>query len=621
MPVGHPFWQRVRARWLIIKHAYLRFTTHSMAYIRRVSEALSVVTLLAAVACITGLTVYFGFDHSQREWRGLLLLIRGCQIIFLTNIIYNLVLNFRITLRQTKIIKWIVDIGVLITLLPLAYPRPEHPWIPFLETILYSRKFLFAILAAYSVTAVSFGIMKMLGRRTNPPLIMALSFLVLIIAGSFLLMMPRCTLRPLDYIDSLFIATSAVSITGLCPVELSQTFTPAGLLILALLIQIGGLGIMTFTCFFAMFFSGDTSIYSQLMVKDMVYSKTINSLLPTLLYILVFTLLIETIGAVAIFLSIHDTLHMDLEDEIIFAGFHALSAFCNAGFSNLEGGLANPLLLHSDQSIYIISSILILAGGIGFPILMNFWQTLRRKWRRMILWITGRPHPIQKVHQFDLNTKIVLTASFWIVVVSASLFFLFEHDNSMSGMTLYEKIVQSVFNSCVPRSSGFSSMNPAGFMNVTLIMFVFLMWIGGASQSTAGGIKVNTFATMLLNLKSVITGRNSVTVYNRTIAPRSIRMAQAVVGLSILSYFLISSILVAIEPGIPLKPLLYESASALFTVGSSLGIAAELSPASKGLLSAAMFFGRVGLMSLLVGMAGTDGDSPARYPSGNIIIN
>ncbi|MDE6527983.1 MAG: potassium transporter, partial [Muribaculaceae bacterium] len=259
----------------------------------------------------------------------------------------------------------------------------------------------------------------MLGKRTNPSLILSASFLLFIIIGAFLLMMPKCTINGINFVDSLFVATSAVCITGLTTVDVSQTFTPTGLVVLAILIQAGGLGVMTFTSFFALFFSGDTSIYSQLMVKDMIYSKTINALLPTLLYILGFTLMIEALGAAAIFACVHGTLGMSTEQEIVFSAFHSLSAFCNAGFSNIEGGLSNPALLHSNQSVYIVASALILAGGIGFPILVNFKTAIGRRGRELWGKITGKGRRNNPAHLYDLNTKIVLVTTAWVGTLSA----------------------------------------------------------------------------------------------------------------------------------------------------------------------------------------------------------
>lgn len=612
---------KLRERAFRLSHSLHRLVVQFAPTFTFMGKTMNVLSFAASIACMVGLLVFIGFEHTTADGKELVHLIKGCQIVFIVALLFNLIFNRTETVKTTRLFKWIFNVLLLLTLIPLLYPHPEHPWLPWLEQILYSKKIIFSIVAAYALVEFCRGIIKMLGKSANPSLILASSFLFFIVIGSFLLMMPRCTVNGISYINSLFVSTSAVCITGLSSVETATTFTPFGLLILSLLIQIGGLGVLTFTSFFALFFTGNNSIYSQLIVKDMVYSKTINSLLPTLLYILGFTLIVELAGAVAIFATIHGTLDMSLEDELIFSGFHSLSAFCNAGFTNVEGGLSNPALLHSNQMIYIVAGILIFAGGIGFPILVNLKSAFFRYIRRLWHWIRGRGRRIEPVHIYDINTKIVMTTTLVIFAISALLFFIFEYNNSLAGMSLYEKIVQSVFNAFVPRSAGFASVSPAGFLNVTIIMIIVLMWIGGGSQSTAGGIKVNTFAVILLNLKAVITGRKRVVVHNRRLSNDSVNRAGAIVTLSIIAYILYSTILVALEPHLPVKALLFESASALFTVGSSFGITPELSDPSKILLCTAMFISRVGMISLLMGFVGRKPEPPLDYPEENIIIN
>lgn len=623
-PSNHKtIFQSIGARIALMRHATLRFGHRTMPVISGISQALIVISVVAEIVCLVALVIRAGYEHNPDDVRRIHNLLRLCQGIFIANVSFNLIFNLRNTFRNTRTVKWIVDIAMLVTLLPWIYPHPENPWIPWLEAILYSNKFIYGCIAAYSVVGLSFAIFRLVGRRTNPSLLMSCSFLVFIIIGSFLLMLPKCTYTDISYIDSLFVSTSAISITGLTPVNVATTFTPLGQLILAILIQIGALGVMTFTSFFALFFSGEASIYSQLMLKDMVYSKSMSSLIPTLLYILGFTIIVEATGALLIFASVHGTLDMTFPDEIAFSAFHAISAFCNAGFSTLPDGMANPMLLNGNISIYWIMSAIIIAGSIGFPILVNLRDAITIKFRQ----VKYRLHHIAKdsdarqVHIYNMNTKIVLVSFTILFVAGAVIFFILEYNNSLAGMSFWQKVTQSVFNSATPRSAGFSSVNPAGFLNTTLLVVLFLMWVGGAAQSTAGGIKVNTLAAICLNIRAIVTGAPKVVAFNRTVSTGSIRRANAVVALSIISYLLFSVILVGLEPDLPVRSLLFESCSALFTVGSSLGITPQLSDASEVLLCVAMFLGRVGLISLLSGIVRRHRQHNIVYPADNIIIN
>ena len=178
------------------------------------------------------------------------------------------------------------------------------------------------------------------------------------------LLLPRATYNGISWIDALFISTSATCVTGLVSVDVPSTFTMEGQIIIMLLIQIGGLGVMTITSFFAMFFMGNTSLYNQLAVGDMISTNSLNSLLSTLLYILGFTLAIEGIGMLLIWLDIHGTLGMTFYEELYFSVFHSISAFCNAGFSTLPGGMGNEMVMHNHNFLYIVLSLLIVFGGI-----------------------------------------------------------------------------------------------------------------------------------------------------------------------------------------------------------------------------------------------------------------
>lgn len=610
------FKQRLRAA----KYRYSLFTHHFARALKIGGGIIDTFAVIAALVSLVSLVILAGFDHTASDLKLIRHAIHSCQTVFVVQVLFNIVFRLKSLFKNGKLIKWIVEIAMLSTIIQFIYPHPEHPWIPFLERLLYSPYYTNTIVAAYSVVEISQAIMQLISRRTNPSILLTGSFLFFIIIGSLVLMLPKCTTSPISYIDSLFISTSAVCITGLTPVDVASTFTPTGLAVLAVLIQIGGIGVLTFTSFFALFFSGTTSIYNQLLIRDMVYSKTMNALFPTLIYIIVFTLSIETLGAVAVYCTIPDSLVMQQSDRLIFSAFHSLSSFCNAGFSCLPMGMANPALMTAGQSLYNVTSLLILAGAIGFPILVNFKDIIFN--RAKTLWMKLRHRKCEKIpHLYDLNTKLVLFTTFTILIVCSFLFFIFEYDNTLRGMSTWQKICQSVFNSLIPRSAGFASVDPNNFLPITLMIVVIQMWIGGASQSLAGGIKVNTVAAIFLNVRAVLTSSGRPWAYDRSISIGSIRRANTVIVLAFVAFFFFLGGVMIYDPQLSLKSMAFEVTSALFTVGSSLGATCVLSDESKVLLCVAMLLGRVGIISIFSGFFSHRRDISAHLPQENIIIN
>lgn len=608
-----------------ISRRFGSFYRHSMlgfnSRIDSLRNIFGVATFVMSVAVVAVLLVWVGFEHADKETAFMLRILAWAQGVFTVTILFELIFRKRREAKWGRIFRWVVNAGVLLLVLPALYPQPEHPWLPWLEKLLYSPRLRYGILAAYSVLDISSGVMRLMGRRTNPSMLLGGSFVVFIFVGSLVLMMPRCTYHGISFIDSLFVSGSAVCITGLTPVDIASTFTPLGQTVLAILFQLGALGIITFTSFFAIFFSGNQSIYSQLLMKDVIYSKSMNALLPTLLYILGFTLFVEAIGAAAIYFTIPDSLGMDFEAKASFSVFQSMSSFCNVGFTNVKEGLSNTAFMTGNQSIYIVVTLLVFAGGVGFPILVNLKEVIAGYLKKFKAKITGSRQPIRPVHIYDLNTKVVLVTTVSLFILGAAAFFILESGNTMKGMSMYERIVQSFFNASTPRSSGFSSVNPANFLNITLIIVMFQMWIGGASQSMAGGIKVNTLGTILLNLISIVTGKAGVVAFRRNIALPSVRRANAIVTLSILTTFVFVVTVMLLEPAMSAKSVVFEVISAVFTVGTSLGATPDLSVASKCVLILAMFLGRVGLLSLMTGMFKPKHDLSPHYPSEKIVIS
>ena len=594
-------------------------------YVRILLRMMAVLTYMASLLLIVGVVYEHGFPLSATDISHLKILYKAVWIIFLIDVTLHIFLEYKGTKKNFRKLAWILSWLLYLTLVPVIFHRPdEEGAILYVWDFLGSKLYHIPLLLLFSFLNLSNGLVRLLGRRTNPSLILAVSFFVIILIGTGLLLLPRCTVEGvvLSWVDALFTSTSAVCVTGLVPVDVSATFTPMGLTVIILLIQVGGLGVMTLTSFFAMFFMGNTSLYNQLVVRDMVSSNSLGSLLSTLLYILGFTMVIEGAGMVSIWLGIHGTLGMSLEEELAFSAFHSISAFCNAGFSTLPGNLGNPMVMTGHNSLYISVSLLIILGGIGFPILVNFKDIvlyhLRRFWKFVRTLKLDRH---KKQHLYNLNTKIVLIVTLLLLVLGTLAVAAFEWNGSFAGMSVADKWTQAFFNATCPRTAGFSSVDLTSLSVQTILIYIFLMWIGGSSQSTSGVVKVNAFSVVFLNLIAVLRGTERVEVFGRELSHDSIRRSNATVVMSLGVLFLFIFVLSILEPKMSVMTLTFECVSALSTVGSSLNATPLLRDESKLLVALLMFVGRVGLITLMLGIVKQKKNTKYRYPSDDIIIN
>lgn len=592
-------------------------------YIRSFLAATAVITYVASIAFLCALIYQYGFELTPETAGKLNTLYKAVWIVFLADMSLHWLLEYADTRKKYRKLAWVLSILLYLTLVPVIFHRPEdNGSILMFWEILHSKLYHVVVLSVLSLLQLSNGLVRLLGKRTNPSLILAVSFFIIILVGTGLLMLPRCTISGISWVDSLFISTSAVCVTGLTSVDLTTTFTTEGFVVILLLIQIGGLGVMTLTSFFALFFMGNTSLYNQLVVRDMVNSKSLGSLLSTLLYTLGFTLVIETMGMITIWLSIHGTMDMNLEEELAFAVFHSISAFCNAGFSTLPGNLGNPLMMNNHNLFYALISILVILGGIGFPILVNLKEIIFYRLKRMTQFLLRKNKVSAKsVQLYNLNTRIVVTMTFLLLAVGTLILLAFEWNHAFAGMSIAEKCTHAFFNAACPRTAGFSSVDFSLFGIQSILIYILLMWIGGGAQSTAGGIKVNAFAVVILNLAAVIRGSQRVEVHGRELAHDSIRRSNATVVMSLIILFVSIFLLSWLEPTLPLLSLTFEAVSALSTVGSSLNLTPLLQESSKLVIVVLMFVGRVGLITMMLGIVKQKKNTKYKYPSDNIIIN
>jgi trk system potassium uptake protein len=450
----------------------------------------------------------------------------------------------------------------------------------------------------------------------NPAQLFMLSFLFIILLGSFLLILPKATYNGISYIDALFTSTSAVCVTGLAVVDTHKCFTVFGQTIIMLLIQIGGLGILTFASYFSYFFKGGTTYENQLVLGDLTNSQKLGEVFSTLKNIILITLGIEFFSATLIYLSTDSSSFNSHSDQIFFAVFHAVSAFCNAGFSTLSAGLYD-IGFRYNYSMQLVIILTFVLGGLGFPIVVNILQFLKYK----ISTLFSKRKSKYKPWILSLDSRITLITTLSISLVAFIAFYFLEYNNTLAEHNSFGKVVTALFGATTPRTAGFNTIDSAAMTLPTLLIVIFLMWIGASPQSTGGGIKTSTFAIAILNFISLAKGKSKIEVFRREIADISVRRAFATMALSLLVIGFAILFITIFDSEKQLTAIAFECFSAYSTVGLSIGITGILTPASKLVIIIVMFIGRISMLSLVIAIFKKVKYKNYSYPTEEITIN
>lgn len=454
----------------------------------------------------------------------------------------------------------------------------------------------------------------------NPAQLFIISFLAMILLGTFLLMLPNATYEEISTLDALFTSTSAVCVTGLIVVDTGTFFTPFGQTIILILIQAGGLGIMTFASYFSYFFRGNTSYENQIMLKDMTNSEKIGEVFSVLKKIILLTFAIEAVGAIFIFFSTKSQEFNGILDRIFFSIFHTISAFCNAGFSTLENSFYEPEFKFNYPLQLIIVALFIL-GGIGFPILFNLYKYFSYYLKNQMLKFSDPTESKYVPWVINLNTRIVLITTAILLGVGTVLFFFFEYNNTLEEHSTFGKLVVSFFGAATPRTAGFNSVDMSALNFSTVMIVLILMWIGASPGSTGGGIKTTTFALATLNFLSLARGKDRVEVFRREISDVSVRRAFAIIALSLLVIGTAIFLIASFNDDMTLLSIAFECFSAYSTVGLSVGITPYLSDPSKLVIIATMFIGRVSMLTILIALLRRVKHLNYKYPKEEILMN
>jgi potassium uptake TrkH family protein len=474
--------------------------------------------------------------------------------------------------------------------------------------ILFIQSYLL-LLVGLEVTKVSTSITSI---KLKPATTFIYSFLLLLLVGTGLLMLPEMTTKgSIPFIDALFTAVSAACVTGLAVVDTQTYFTFKGHLVIMLLIQLGGIGILTFATFFALFLKKGVGISHQAMIRDFMSEDSLFNAKGMLQQIVIFTLLIECIGAFLIYLSwdVNTPFYDDAGEMIFQSVFHSISAFCNAGFSLMSGGL-NEDYLQNAYILHIVVGMLIIFGSLGFPALRDIFGINNIRARLATPW-----------KKWKLSTRIAVWATFALVLFGMGAFYLLESNTEiLAGKTGFQQLVISFFQSVTTRTAGFNTVDIGALTTPTAILFIFLMFIGASSGSTGGGIKTSTFVLILLSVITTIRGKKSLELGGRSISFDLLNKAYTIFIFSA-TYILVGTFFLAyFEPKMSVLDLVFEQVSAFCTVGLTRGITPDLSTPSKLILISSMYVGRVGTLTLAFALASRVDSTNYRYPKAHILV-
>ncbi len=457
-------------------------------------------------------------------------------------------------------------------------------------------------------------------RFLNPAQFFIVSFAVIIVLGALLLMMPQSTTSPITFTDAFFTSTSAVCVTGLTVVDTATRYTALGKFIILGLIQVGGIGVVTITSFFGFFFKETSSFREQMIIRDYLSEDSFAGILKTLIKVILITFLIEIAGAVFIFIPLHKDGLGTLGHDIRFSIFHSVSAFCNAGFSTLTDNLFDSRI-RFNYGLQLSVANLIVLGGLGFPVFLNLYNYIRAQAIWLWEFIKFRKPYVHRVGMITFNTKIVVFTTLILLLSGTISFFILENNSTQKDFGTGARLITSYFLSVTPRTAGFNTVNMEALAKSSVLILIFLMWIGASPVSTGGGIKTSTFTIAFLNVIRIVRGKNHIEVLHREVHEYSVNKAFSIIIMSLMLVGLGSFIIFLIDGTLGLLRIVFECFSAFSTVGLSLNLTSLLSTGSKWVLICLMFLGRMGIMTLLLSLTqASPGARVYRYPKENLII-
>lgn len=596
------------------------FIYDSKPMVLRILSALNVLVSLTAIGVMV---VYYGFPLSASTKDLCFAIIEGSFGFYILRYLVRLFYDFhpptfiRKFWFETIIIVLLLIEGIAYNLFGTMIIEPLFRSIGFTDfgafSMIFVQLFVFIIILNNLLIEKKYATWF----KIHPALLFMMSIGIMSLVGSLLLMLPEMSNVEggLRYVDSLFLSTSSVSVTGLAPMDIAEGLTFKGQLVVLILIKLGGLNTIAFGALMLVVAKFGVGIKYHEVIEDFLNRDSLLKSKSMLAKIVIWATTIEVIGIVLLFIGFGNQGIFESTGERVFQSvFHGVSAFNNAGLSTFTNGLMHPDVINNTFTHSIILVLLFL-GGFGMVYLFDIFEVSRLKERMKYPWKT-----------IGFGTKISLYFTLFLLFFGAIIFFLFENNNSLQGRGILDKVVFSLFQAMTPRTAGFNVVDTSGLSVSVLLIFLFLMFVGASSGSAGGGIRTSTFAILWASLVSTIKGRKHVELFYKTVSNELVLKAYAVLILFIFLNILGSFALSITEAHLlssgkfNFMDIVFEQVSAASSVGLSTGLTPSLSDGGKFVLIMSMFIGRVGTLTIAYLIGARVISKNYKYPNGHTMV-
>ena len=572
--------------------------------------ALNVIMIIATVIALISLTIDLGgVPLSPSTERNLAILDWVIVSIFIAETFVRWGLQgFRFSYLKKHLLDFaIVSLFLLLIIAAIWYaPTLAHSkrWFPLFINLSIVRVYIlitrFYIVGSPLMKAVG-GMKRFTNVRLAPSQLIAFSFLFVILMGTGFLLLPEATVASerISFVDALFTATSATCVTGLIVVDTGSYFSRFGQIIILILIQIGGLGLMTITTFFALLLGRGMSIRDSVIMGEALNIKLISRIPSIIISALILTFIFEAIGAMFLWSTWVAFPKFEHGSVIYYSIFHSISAFCNAGFSLFNNSFED---FKGDFTLNMTITSLVIFGGLGFAVIMNL---IRSK--------------MLNQEKLTLHTKLVLTVTASLLAIGTLVILMAEWNNSLKDLPFSTKLMASYFQSVTPRTAGFNTLHIGKLTYACQFFMMIFMFIGASPGGTGGGIKTSTFGIVISSIWSKFIGRDNVEIFKRNIPRDTVNNAFVLIMLVLLILSIFGFILLLTQKVEPMS-ILFELFSAFGTVGLSTGITSKLTGLGKIVIILTMFIGRIGPLTSALALAQRHGKASYEYPDENVMV-